>query len=505
MPDLYKDWVETNAVRHPDSPALVNLDTEEHFSWLDLERRVGALASVLVDRFHTARGDRVLIIAEGDVRTFEIQFACLRIGAIMSSLNWRLTLSDLVGLGKDLEPSLIIFDEVWRESAVEVARQTNCRQLLGWRSVDDYPDYDDLVSQADHLAARNDLPMDIPAMILHTSGTTGRPKGAIITAKALAWQTLNVMTHTLLHGPGTKQLQAMPLFHAGALNTISNPMLLTGGAVAVSRRFDPDESVRLLGDPSNGYTHFTAPPTMWQMMAGAPGLADADFGSLQFAQVAGGMPSLQLMETWEAKGVTLQPAYGGTELGPNVTCMPRDMGKDRPTSCGKAVQHTHIRLVSSDGKDTADGEVGEVWLHGPSVISEYWRHESADNFDGWFRTGDAATRDAEGYYYIVDRFSQMYKTGGENVAPAEVERVIATHDAVLDVAIVGVPDAKWGETGHAFVTLAEGSSLSLEELRAHCEGKLARYKHPTALFVLDDLPRNVTGKVQKQELRKLSV
>jgi fatty-acyl-CoA synthase len=301
----------------------------------------------------------------------------------------------------------------------------------------------------------------------------------------------------------------MPLFHAGGLTTMATPLLMTGGAVMTMRRFEPQQIVALLGDPARGITHFTAPPVMWAALSAEPGFASADFSALRFAQTAGGVPTQDLLDQWSDKGVVLQQAYGGTELGPAVTGMPRDAVAQRPASCGHEVPYTHIRLVTPDGSDAAVGEVGEVWIKGPSVTPGYWRKDgtidTARTQDGWFRTGDAARADEEGFYYIVDRIKEMYKSGGENVAPAEVERVITTHPDVIDVAVIGIPDPKWGEVGRAFVVIRPGATITLEALRDFCAGHIARYKAPRSLVVVDELPRNPTGKISRPALRAYTV
>jgi fatty-acyl-CoA synthase len=283
-------------------------------------------------------------------------------------------------------------------------------------------------------------------------------------------------------------------------------MLLTGGCVATMRRFEPGMVGRLLSDPDQGITHFTAPPVMWLMLSEQPTFATGDFSALRFAQVAGGVPARELLELWQTKGVLLRQAYGGTELGPAVATMPAEEVFNRPTSCGRAVPFTQVRLVAPEGADVADGAVGEVWIKGPSVTPGYWRRdgEHAGAFvDGWFRTGDAAWRDEDGFYHLVDRFKDMYKSGGENVAPAEVERVLGAHPAVHDIAVIGVPDARWGEVGKAFVVLSVGATVTLDSLREYCAQRIARYKAPHHLVVVDALPRNTTGKIVKARLAEL--
>lgn len=505
MVDVSTDWVRVNAHRFGGAPALRNIESGERYTWSELDDRVGRLAGAF-SGLGVGIGDRVLLLAEGDTRTFEVQFACMRLGAIMVPLNWRLALPELVELAQDAEPSIVIHDDVWRDSAVQIAAAVNAPVALSWRCDDPATDYDKAVAGAPNVEPRDDLPLDRPSHILHTSGTTGTPKGAITSPKTMTWQTFNTAADAGMTGPGCVHLNPMPLFHAGGLTTVSAPMLLTGGCVATMRRFDAPSVASLLADPAQGITHFTAPPVMWLMLSEQPAFAEGNFNSLRFAQVAGGVPSRELLDRWDSKGVLLRQAYGGTELGPAVTTMPADEVYNRPTSCGRAVPFTHVRLVGEDGSDVQGTTVGEVWIKGPSVTPGYWRRDPAQDgshVDGWFRTGDAAWRDEDGFYYLVDRFKDMYKSGGENVAPAEVERVLATHPDVVDVAVIGVPDAKWGEVGKAFVVVREGGAITLDDLREHCTRHIAKYKAPHHVVIVEELPRNTTGKVVKARLREL--
>lgn len=506
MVDVSTDWVRANAGRFADAPALRNIETGERYTWAELDQRVGRLAGVFAT-LGIGVGDRVLLLAEGDTRTFEVQFACMRLGAILVPLNWRLSLPELIRLAADAEPAIVIHDDVWRASAIEIAEQVKAPVALSWRCNDPGADYDEALAGGPYVEPRDDLPIDLPTHILHTSGTTGLPKGAITTIGTMTWQTLNTAADAGMYGPGSTLLNPMPLFHAGGLTTVSAPMLLTGGCVATMRRFEPSPVVKLLADPAAGITHFTAPPVMWLMLSEQPEYETGDFSGLRFAQVAGGLPPLQLLTKWNDRGVLLQQAYGGTELGPAVTTMPAVEVLKRPTLCGRAVPFTHVRLVGDDGADVAGREVGEVWIKGPSVAPGYWRRDSENDgtfVDGYFRTGDAAWRDEDGFYYLVDRKKEMYKSGGENVAPAEVERVILLHPDVINVAVIGVPHERWGEVGRAFVVARAGSDVTLQVIREHTAEHIARYKAPHHLVLMDELPRNTTGKVQKAALRELS-
>ncbi len=501
--DAATDWVTVNARRFPDAPALHDADTGDVRSWSQLDARVARVAGMLRDRLGISPGDRVCVVAEGDPRCFEVMFACMRLGAIVAPLNWRLATPELVTLTRDVEPSVVLHDGVWQETAGAVAAACGISRTIGWRSPTADLDFDDLVDQATPVRAGVDRRLSDPTHILHTSGTTGLPKGAITTASTMIWQTFNIAHEALLTGPGTKQLNPLPLFHAGGLTTIAAPMLLTGGCVAVLRRFDPEQVASLLVDQAVGITHWTAPPVMHQAVSATRTFADGKLPGITYAQVAGGVPSLALLEAWREKDVVLQQAYGGTELGPAVTSMPRHAVDARPTSCGRAVPYTQVALLREDGSEAPVGEVGEVHIGGPSVTPGYWRQPAGTGFtDGWFRTGDAAYRDEEGFYYLVDRVKDMYKSGGENVYPAEVERLIAEHPDVVEVSVVGVADERWGEVGRAFVVLRPGADLTLADVDRHCAGRLARYKLPKHLVRHEGpLPRNTTGKVRKADLR----
>jgi fatty-acyl-CoA synthase len=504
--DVSKDWVRANAERFGEALALQDVETGERWTWWETDRRVGALAGVLRHRLGVDIGDRVVVLADGDPRTFELQFACIRLGAVLVPLNWRLATAELIELTRDVEPTVLVSDDVHLAVAEQLAVEAGVRHHLGWRCPPGrVADYEEELGAATPVEPRADLSVELAALLLHTSGTTGSPKAALNTVKSLTWHTFNVTAEYGLHGPGTLMLNPMPLFHAGGLTTVATPMLINGGAIATMRRFEAERIAALLGAPENGFTHFIGAPVMWQMLADAPSFATGDFSAMRFAQVAAGSPSPQLLARWTERGVTIRQAYGGTEMGPAVTSMPAEAVTGRPDSCGRAVPFTHVRLVGEDGADVHTGEVGEVWIKGPAVFPGYRRKDGsidpARTPDGWFRTGDAAWRDAAGFLHLVDRIKDMYKSGGENVVPAEVERALASHPDVEDVAVVGVPDPTWGEVGRAFVVARPDTALTLEVLRAHCERTIARYKAPRSLVLLDHLPRNGTGKVVRAELR----
>lgn len=272
----------------------------------------------------------------------------------------------------------------------------------------------------------------------------------------------------------------------------------------VCRQFDASLVLRLVSDPQLGITHLMGVPANYQMLSQQPDFARADLSRIVAAAVGGSPVPLSMHRLWRERGVSFQEGYGLTEGGPSVLISELDQPLAKIGSTGKPVIHGEIRLVDKGGSDVATEDVGEIWIRGPAVSPGYWNNPQATGqafTDGWFRTGDAARRDADGYYYIVDRWKDMYISGGENVYPAEVENVLYELPGIAEVAVVGVADEKWGEVGCAAVVVRAGHDLTAAQVVRHCDGRLARYKIPRSVVFLDALPRNAVNKVLKNELR----
>ncbi|MDT7620088.1 MAG: fatty-acyl-CoA synthase [Pseudonocardiales bacterium] len=504
------DWVAHHADHRPDAMAFGCAEDGRTVSWGQLDDRVGRLATVLTG-LGVRKGDRVALVTENDPRVFEVQFAAMRLGALFVPLNWRLTVHEMAEICLDAEPVVLVYDGTWAEAAIAIAEKTGISKRLAWSapasdSAAGVPDYEASLAAARYSGPTDIATLDDPTHIMYTSGTTGRPKGALTTAGTLVWQSLNNAHTTGYSQPGCHQLNPMPLFHAGGLHVMANPILYFGGAVTTMTRFVPDLVLAKLAGSTPPITHFAAIPLMYRAIATQPGFADADLSHARHFIVAGAIGTPELHQLWADRGIALQPQYGGTEMGPMATAMDDEFGsleKSKAGSTGRRAFHTDIRLVDPQGLDVPDGETGEIWLRGPSVTVGYWRKNRDDFFTGdWFRTGDAARRDSDGFYYLAGRTKEMYKSGGENVYPAEVENVLSVHPSVADVAVIGAPDEKWGEVGVAVVVPIGGISLDLDELLEFAGDRLARFKLPKKLVLVDELPRNVTGKVSRDALRE---
>ncbi|MFO1023554.1 MAG: long-chain fatty acid--CoA ligase [Acetobacteraceae bacterium] len=495
----YYDAVSHHAARHPDRLATYDLHTGRKHTYRVFNERIDRLAGTFRTRYGIARGDRIAVLAPNGTDTFDVQFACARLGAILVPLNWRLAQAELQGILADCAPKLLVYDVDFAERGEALAQACSIPHSLSEGAPFEAAAFDGPWLGEPVAATHDDI-----AVILYTSGTTGRPKGVMISHGMNFWNTVHSMQYAGV-GPDTVFLCQLPLFHTGGLNVFSYPAFQCGGSVVVQRSFDAGESLRLIGDPAEGITHILCVPANFQFMAAHPDFALTNVGRLTYAGVGGAPTPVAILQTWEARGLVLQQVYGMTETSPLMLMLDKQDAIRKVGSAGKPVLHTGIRLVSEDGKDVSPGTIGEIWVKGPAITKGYWQQPettAAAFTDGWLHTGDAATMDEEGFYYIVDRWKDMYISGGENVYPAEVENVLYQHEAIAEAAIIGVANPRWGEVGRAVVVVKPGKLLTEDDVVAHCARNLARYKLPHSVVFTDALPRNATGKVHKPTLRQ---
>jgi fatty-acyl-CoA synthase len=497
------DWLAHHRRRTPHKLALVDLYSGRRLRWEELDARAGRLARFLAEGLGVERGARVALLAPNSSDVFEIQFACARLGAIFVPLNWRLAPPELEFILADAEPRVLIHDREFAQVGEALAAACRVPHRVELAGDGSESPYERGIAGAGAPLQPVPLTHDDVSSLLYTSGTTGRPKGALITHGMTFWNAVNLGGPALVT-PRSVGLTVLPLFHTGGLNCYANVILHAGGTVQVMRSWDPDAALRRLEDSGQGLTHFFGVPAHYLFMSQHPAFETADLRHLSICGVGGAPVPLPLLETWAQKGVPLQQGYGMTETSPSVLVLDADQAVRKIGSTGLPVLHTQVRLVGEDGRDVAPGQVGELQVKGPNVTPGYWRRPEATAeaiSDGWLHTGDAARVDDEGYYTIVDRWKDMYISGGENVYPAEVESVLHGIDGVVEAAVIGVSDTRWGEVGRAIVVRREGTRLDEEAVLAHCRGRLARYKIPRSVVFVKELPRNAAGKVLKRELR----
>ena len=497
------DWLDHHAANRPDKEAVRDLGSGRSFTYAELDRRADAMAAFLAG-VGVGRGDRVGVLAHNGVEFFDVQFACARLGAICVLLNWRLTVAELEYILNDSAPKALVHDVSFVDAATELRQRCDIDTLLEIDGGAADSAYEQAI--ATHEGAtieRAALTHDDVITIMYTSGTTGLPKGAMVTHGMNFWNCVNLGIPAGI-GLDTVHLNILPLFHTGGLNCYSNPVLHAGGTVVIMKTFDPGETLRVLGDPDQGITHFFAVPAPYQFMMQHPDFADTDLSRLRIAGVGGAPCALAIMERWTERGVLLAQGFGMTETSPAAIFLDPGDALRKIGSTGKALMHTAFRIVDDDGNDCGPDEIGELWVAGPHITPGYWNkpEATADAFEGrWLKTGDAARMDDEGFVYIVDRWKDMYISGGENVYPAEVENVLYQLPQVAEAAIIGVPNDRWGEVGLAVLALKPDTDLDRATVQEYCAERLARFKVPHDIALVDELPRNATGKVLKRELR----
>ncbi len=436
------DWLERQAVYHGDRVAVVWHPTGEALSFADLDRQSAALAAGLAERFGTQKGDRVAVLSENSLEHVLLFAACQKAGLVLVPLNYRLTGPELAYLVEDADPAVLFVSD---DLAGAVAFDGPTAPLANVRPL----------AAGEERWSGEPPTLDDPLLILYTSGTTGRPKGAIYTHGMLVWNAVNTV-HRLSLTPDDVSFNAAPFYHTGGWNVLLTPFLLTGGRTVLLDRFDADALLRLCDE--EGITILWGVPTMLQMMAESPAFASAGLASVRYAVVGGEPMPAPLTRTWQAKGVPIRQGFGMTEVGVNCFSLPEADAVRKMGSIGFPNLFVDVRVLDAEGNDVAPGETGELVFRGPVVTPGYWRNPSATakafTSDGWFRSGDLVRQDDEGYTYVVGRLKEMYISGGENVYPAEVEAALREHPAVAQAAVVGVPDARWGEAGLAFVVPA---------------------------------------------------
>jgi fatty-acyl-CoA synthase len=491
----------------PHREALLELDTGRRFSYADLNRRACRLANCMAG-LGVQAGDRVSILAHNSVAYLDLFYGLAKMGAIFTPLNWRLTAAELSYIVNDCTPKVMVvgpeFAGVW--TAMQQAVSVEHVISLDEAEIDSALSYDaGLAAAAPAEPARPALDGESPYCILYTSGTTGKPKGAVLPHRQILWNCINTVVSWGLSERDVSPVLT-PLFHAGGLFAFLTPLLYAAGRIILAKGFDAQQSLQVIQDER--CTVILGVPTLFQMWLDAPGFARADFSAVHFF-ISGGAPlPVPLVEAWRARQpVVLRQGYGLTEVGPNCFSMTDDESFVKTGSVGKPIFHSQMRLVDpANGLEVPAGETGELLIRGPHVCSGYWQNPAATAqalMDGWFHTGDMARMDDEGFYTIAGRFKDMIISGGENVYAAEVEKVFRDHPAVQDAALIGLPDPKWGEVGLMVVVLKAGKTATEDELRQFCAGRLARYKAPKQVAFVDALPVSPYGKVMKAELKRL--
>ena len=510
-------WLQRRRPKSGDKTALIAGDRKLSYEqFADRSRR---LANALRDR-GVARGDRVAYLGENHPAFLETLFACGQLGAIFVPLNTRLAPPEIRFQLDDCSAAALVYAGDLATLARAAAEGTALSNLIavdgtqtdGGTAVGGGPvpntnaaaeDYEAVVASGSTEPIDEAVTLDDGAMILYTSGTTGNPKGALLTHGNITWNCINVITDFDFASTDVA-LMISPMFHVASLDMGVLPTLLKGGTVILEPRFDPQRTLQLI--ERHRVTTISGVPTTYQMLCEHPEWPTSDITSLNKLTCGGSAVPLRVLEAYEARGLRFSNGYGMTETAPGATTLPASRSRDKAGSSGLPHFFTDVRIADPAGGPVQQGTVGEIQIKGPNVIREYWNRPDATAGSyadgGWFKSGDMGYRDQDGFVFVSDRLKDMIISGGENIYPAEVEQAIAEIDAVGSVAVIGVPDDKWGEVPRAVVVVREGASLTEQQVRAHLDGRLARYKIPKTVVFVDDMPRTASGKIRKKDLRQ---
>jgi fatty-acyl-CoA synthase len=491
-------WLAKRALLDPRKEAV--LDGDKHLTYAELDERVTRLAFAMRAALRIERGDRVATCCVNCSEFIEVLFATARIGAMLVPLNWRLAPRELEYQLRDSGARALFVAPEQQALATELVGDipASFRIVFG-------PQYEGLISANDGtpIAEAEQARFTDPHLILYTAGTTGRPKGAMLTHANQFWNSVN-MTVPVGLTPFDTTITTLPMFHSGGIGLYTVPMIYLGGRVIVMRAFDPETLLALVHE--HGVRLIFGVPAIWLELLKRRDFDASHLPSLRFC-VSGGAPHpMAIIDGVAERGFTFLQGYGLTETAPGGTLMPVADARRKAATAGKPALHVELRVAADDGRACAPDEIGEVQFKGPNVFAGYWGRPDATaeafTVDGWFRSGDLGRLDGEGFLTLVDRKKDMVISGAENVYSAEVEDVLFAHPAVADAAVIGIPDERWGESVFAVIVLRPGASATADELITHSRSHLAKYKAPSGVAFVEVLPRNAAGKVLKRELRE---
>jgi fatty-acyl-CoA synthase len=494
------DLIDRNAAFTPDKAAIRFAGAT--LTYAQLAQRIALTARALKSQLEIKRGDRVAMLANNHPDYLVLLYACARLGAMLVPLNWRLALPEQTYILADASAKALFVEPAYAPVAVALGRAFPDLRMVG---IDFAPEAGaslaDLIAAGSGDGRHRSSEQASPLLIVYTSGTTGRPKGAVLRQEALLWNAL-MSQHMHDMTANDHVLTVLPLFHVGGLNIQTTPALQLGASVSLIARFSAEAALAAIAEARP--TLIVLVPATIQAMLENEAWASTDLASLRAVTTGSTQVPQPLVDAFTRRGVPVLQVYGSTETSP-IAVYTRLAGDwRRPASTGLPGLGCEVLIVGEDGKEVPAGRAGEVIVRGPSVLAEYWRNAAASREalrEGWYYTGDVASRDADGHFFILDRKKNMIISGGENVYPAEIERVLLEHPAIADAAVIGRADAKWQEVPIAFLVRRPGKCGEAAEIESFCRAQLARYKVPREFVWVESLPRNAMGKVQHFRLK----
>ena len=491
-------WLAKRRSKTPDKPALIHGEGEI-VTYRQLADGTDRVSALLWHR-GVRKGDRVAFLGENCPEFIQVLFGAAQLGAVFVPINTRLAPPEITHVLTDSGARVLIHDAALADRSAEGIAAARVAHVIATGEGEGA--LSPLLAGATGGHADADVSLEDPAAILYTSGTTGKAKGAVLTHQNLTWVALNCLVDYDVVSTDVA-LMISPLFHAASLGMGALPVLLKGATIVLEKGFEPGRALDLI--ERHGVTMLSGVPTTYQLLADHPRWATTDLSTLKKLTCGGSAVPNRILNAYEERGLSFSQGYGMTETSPGATSLAPDMTRAKQGSVGLPHFFTDVRIADEHGAMVPRGTVGEIEITGPNVFAGYLNLPEATaaafSPDGWFRSGDLGYLDADGYLYIADRLKDMIISGGENIYPAEIENLINDIDGVTGAAVIGVPDATWGEVPWAVLTIKDGASVTLEDVRARLEGRIARFKLPKNVVVVDELPRTASGKVRKADLR----
>jgi fatty-acyl-CoA synthase len=498
------DLIARNAAFTPHKPALIF--EGEILSYRAFHERIEIAAKALKAQFGVGRGDRVAILSLNRPDYLVLLYACARLGAMLVPLNWRLAAAEQMFILTDAGVKVLVLEQAFAEILPALEATLPDTRVAGLDFAPPAPGYgfDALLTQATGDSRNPHVDLCCPLLIVYTSGTTGRPKGAVLRQEALLW---NGVMSQHMHGLTSDDhvLTVLPFFHVGGLNIQTTPALHHGATVTILPRFTPDAALAAIARARPTLTVLV--PATIQAITDHPDWAEADLSSLKAISTGSQIVPPHLIERFVSRGVPVLQVYGSTETCPVAVYTRLGGDLSRAGSTGLPGLWCEAVVIDEAGVELPPDIPGEIAVRGPNLFFEYWGNQAATREalrDGWFRTGDIGRRDADGYFFVHDRKKNMIISGGENIYPAEVERVLLQHPDVADCGVIGRPDPRWDEVPVAYVIPRAGCRADAEALQAHLLTQLARFKVPREFVFVEDLPRTALGKVQHFKLKEIA-
>lgn len=499
----------------PDKEAVFDLDNNLRYTFKDLDNRANILANYMVKEMGVKKGDRVAYLSRNRVELIDAYYATGKTGTIFVPYNARLSERELCQLINKEKPKVLVYEDVFEEKIEKIKENCNVDYYVVLRDDLKSPksskdiDYEDIMEYADNSpVCCKDLDLEDIHLIIHTGGTTGIPKGAMLSHRAMLFNSVNeIITWGISHMDSAHIL--LPLFHTGGWNLLTLPLLHAGGRIIINKQFDPKLSLEVIEREKTTFSFGAA--TIYRMMTDLPEFDKTDFSSLRWVMAGAAPTPINIMEKFWKKGVRFILGYGMTEAGPNNLSAPAefmtfDDMREKHGSVGKPMYLTGVKIVDDNGNEVGEGEIGELIWSGPQIFSGYWDNQEETNktlIDGWVYSGDMAMKDKDGYYYIVGRKKNMFISGGENVFPAEVENAIYSIPEVHEVCVISVPDEKWGEVGKAVISLKPNMTITKEDIISRLKEQLAGYKIPKYIEFVQEIPKNSVGKIELTKVKEL--